>query len=282
MQGSRRHFESVLMMDRSITGARGTGFTLIEVALAIFIMGLLLAGVVLPLQAQLEVRMNDETHRLLDEAREALLGYAAMNGHFPCPATPASNGWEPASAQIRRDSDPEITPTCDDYTGFLPAAELGLANLSQGFAVDGAGEPENRIRYAVSNAALGVPTPVPDTFVVEAGMQSVGIDMLGSMPLLHVCAGAASIVAGVSCGPAANTITDRAVVVVWSVGPNARTGGTSADEAENPNPNNPGPGDRIFVSRPRSGSAGPAFDDVVVWIPLPLIVNRLVAAGHLP
>lgn len=79
----------------------------------------------------------------------------------------------------------------------------------------------------------------------------------------------------------APVLTSKAPAVLWSVGRNARTGGRSVDEAENPNPNG-GSADPVFVSRPRSTREGDEFDDVVTWIPLPLLVNRMVSARHLP
>jgi prepilin-type N-terminal cleavage/methylation domain-containing protein len=255
------------------------GFTLIEVALAIFIMGLLLTGIVLPLRAQLELRMLEETRSLLARAREALLGYAAMYGHFPCPADATSNGYEPAGTQTRREED--TAPICNPYIGFLPAAELGMTPIdSEGYASDGWGGTANRIRYAVTNATIDA---VPEAFVSTNGMHSVGIEMLGSADLLHVCASGSGVVPGANCGPLpGNVITTKAAVVIWSVGPNALTGGVSVDERENPNPTAGFSLDRIFVSRPQSDASGAEFDDVLTWIPLPLIVTRMVAAGHLP
>jgi hypothetical protein len=110
----------------------------------------------------------------------------------------------------------------------------------------------------------------------------VGIDALGKADYLHVCRSAAPVVPpGVSCGPPDNVLTTQAAVVIWSVGPNAELTGGAGDEGENPNPRG-GSEDRIFVSRPRSAGTANEFDDMVVWIPLPVIVNRLVAVGHLP
>jgi prepilin-type N-terminal cleavage/methylation domain-containing protein len=266
--------------------ARRLGFTLIEVALAIFIMALLLTGVVLPLRTQLEVRMVDETQRLLEEAKEALLGYAAMYGHFPCPASATSNGFE-AAGTLHEADDTLGERVCPGgpagYIGFLPAAELGITTVdAQGYAIDGWGQPENRIRYAVSDVTIGGVGGVVDGLTSEGGIQGAGIDDLNSTQYLHVCrsSGVVGFVAGVTCGPSTNVLTTQAAVVIWSVGANARTGG-AGDEAENPNPNG-GTVDKTFVSRPRSPGAATAFDDMLVWIPLPLIVNRLVAVGYLP
>lgn len=286
MQGSGFNLETVHRVTDAFRVVRPrSGFTLIEVALVIFIMSLLLAGVVLPLRTQLEIRMLDETQRLLEDAKEALLGYAAMYGHFPCPADGVSNGWE--AATTKHDAEFEVTgervcgvSTNGAYIGFLPAAELGITTVdAQGYAIDGWGLPANRIRYAVSDVSVDL---IVDALVAEAGIQSAGMAALQDANYLHVCNSATGVVAGLNCGPAGNVITTKAAVVVWSVGANggSATSGVG-DEAENPNPNG-GSLDRIFVSRPRSPGAATEFDDLVTWIPLPLLINRLVAVGHLP
>lgn len=253
-------------------GTRVRGFSLIEVALSIFILALLLGAMTLPLQAQLETRMVDETERLLEQAREALLGYLVANGHFPCPADGSSNGYEPP---LLTDHD---TGVCGaGFIGFLPAAELGMTSVdAQGYAVDAWSGVANRIRYAITDQTV---FGVTYAYTSEGGLASIDVEALDSADLLYVCASGTGAT-GANCGTAP-VLTSRAAVVVWSVGPNARTGGAGVDEAQNPNPNG-GSSDRVFVSRPRSAGVGTEFDDVVTWIPVTVIVNRMVAAGYLP
>jgi hypothetical protein len=62
---------------------------------------------------------------------------------------------------------------------------------------------------------------------------------------------------------------------------NAATGGDSIDEAQNPNAKGGG-ADRVFVSRVRSNVPGREFDDLVTWIPMPVLIGRMVMAGQLP
>jgi hypothetical protein len=112
-------------------------------------------------------------------------------------------------------------------------------------------------------------------------MRTAGIAYLSdpALSLFHVC-GSGTGVAATTCG-AAPTLVSTAPVVIWSVGPNAPTGGTSIDEAQNPNPNGGSP-DRVFVSRVRGMVAGNEYDDVVTWLPMTVVITRMVAAGHLP
>jgi hypothetical protein len=227
-----------------------------------------------PLQTQIESRKLEATEQRLHQARESLLGYVAAHGYFPCPADHASNGHEPAGAD-------HASGSCPTYYGFLPAAELGLTTSdSEGYAVDGWSRPENRIRYAVSNQALASANN-SNALTRSNGMRTAGIAYLSdpALSLFHVCASGNGVTA-VACG-AAPTLVSTAPVVVWSVGPNAATGGMSRDEAQNPNPNG-GSADRVFVSRVRSTVSGNEYDDIVTWIPMPTVIARMVAAGHLP
>ncbi len=94
------------------------GFTLLELALALLVLGLLAGSLALPLAGRLEARRFEEARRQLDGVRDALLAYAAAHGRLPCPATEASRGEErfapgggPADGECERFHD-----------GFLPAA----------------------------------------------------------------------------------------------------------------------------------------------------------------
>ncbi|HAN55905.1 MAG TPA: hypothetical protein DCQ77_06830, partial [Betaproteobacteria bacterium] len=132
-----------------IPTAHQRGFSLIEIAIVLFIVSLLLGGMLLPLAAQQDMRNQGDTQKQLTEAREALLGFAIANGRLPCPASAGSNGVEsPATAATATTGVPCTNP----YDGFLPAVTLGLAPIdAQGFAVDGwGGNTINRIRYAVT------------------------------------------------------------------------------------------------------------------------------------
>ena len=263
-------------MTRRIEERSARGFTIFEVAVALFLLGLIFGSMVIPLRTRLETRKIEETERLLDNAREALLGYAATRGHFPCPADGASAGQEPTGTD-------HGSGACPSHFGFLPAAALGLLQGAdgQGYAVDAWGMPANRIRYAVASQSAG-PASNTNAFTRVNGMRTAGIAALGdsSLSLLHVCDSGVGISPGASCGDA-TTLVSTAPVVVWSSGPNAATGGASRHEAQNPNSKG-GSSDRIFVSRPRSEVPANEFDDILKWIPMPVLIHRLAAAGQLP
>ncbi len=63
------------------------GFTLIEMAVVLVIVGLLLGGLLVPLATQMETDRRKETAATLESIREALIGYAVINDRLPCPDT---------------------------------------------------------------------------------------------------------------------------------------------------------------------------------------------------
>lgn len=253
---------------------RARGFTLIELAVALFVLMLLLGSIIVPLTTQVEQRKLSESRKALDTARDALMGFAAANGRLPCPASPASNGNESFAA-----GGSASDGNCSNFfDGFLPAAALGYTPTdSFGYALDGWGIVQNRVRYAVSNQTVnGITNPLTR----NGGMSSAGLSNLAAAQFLFVCNSGIGVNAGTNCG-AAVALSSNALAVIYSVGANAVTGGTSAHEAENPNPNG-GSADRIFVSRDFSNATGSEFDDIVTWIGTSPLFNRMIGAGQLP
>ncbi len=257
-------------------GRDARGFTLIEMAVAMFIIALLLGSILVPLQTQIESRNFENTQRMLDQAREAILGFAAANGRLPCPASATSNGAEhffsPGGTAANGICHASVTFT-STYVGFLPAATLGFTPVdASGYALDAWGLTQNRIRYAVSSQTINSIT-LP--FTKTSGMRNAGMSNIASATtLLYVC-NSGTGVTGTNCNTA-TTLASSVPVVIWSLGANAATGGTSTDEAENLD------NDRIFVSRTQSDGTSGDFDDIVTWIGPPTLFNRLIAAGQLP
>jgi prepilin-type N-terminal cleavage/methylation domain-containing protein len=254
------------------------GFSLLELAITLAVIALLLGGLLVPISTQIAQRNESATQRTLEEIMEALLGFAAAHGRLPCPATATSGGLE--SFAVAGDA---TNGNCESFSGFVPAATLGVTPVdAQGFAVDAWGLPQNRIRYALSNEALN---SIANPFSRSGGMRSATMSWVGAAELLHVCASGAGIggtAPNLHCAGGndlSNTLTNNAPVVLWSVGANGATGGTSADETHNPNAFSAGQ-DRIFVSHVRS--ANPEFDDIVTWMSAGRLVSRMIVAGQLP
>ncbi|MCC7081600.1 MAG: type II secretion system protein [Burkholderiales bacterium] len=243
---------------------RARGFTLIEMAVVIAVVALLLGSILIPLATQVEERRFGEARRILDDAREALIGFAIANGRLPCPASP-----DPNAVGVEF---PSGGGECNNpYDGLLPAATLGLYPAdAAGFAVDPWG---NRIRYAVTTAHTSA-------FTTFTTANSIGTQFLAGAlsPDLQVCSTATGVSGTPPTCASGKTVTANAPAVVFSVGPNGVSGATGPDEVENANR------DRLFVSRPPGsvGSAEGEFDDIVVWLSPHILYNRLVAAGKLP
>lgn len=247
-----------------------TGFTLVEMAIVLFIVALLLGGLLPTLSSQIDQQKSKETQKILTEAQDALTGFAIANGRLPCPAFSISMGLESfASSPLA--GNPGNGICSNFFDGFLPAATLGLSPVdAEGFMLDGW---NNRIHYAVANNTV---SGVDNTFTQTNGMQTASMGKIAAKELLYVCASATGITNS-DCGSAAK-LTDKAVAIIYSLGKNGITTGATGDEMGNPNPNSPHVANKVFVSHEQT----PTFDDIVVWISPNILFNRMVAAGKLP
>lgn len=116
------------------------GFTLVEMAVVLVILGFLLGGLLIPLSAQMDQKNYSSTQKELGEIKETLIGYAlshvALDGkpHLPCPDSVGNDGIEDRTGSA-----------CTNAEGNLPWADLGLP------AIDSWG---NHYRYRVENIAF--------------------------------------------------------------------------------------------------------------------------------
>ncbi len=267
---------------------RQPGFSLIEIAVVLVIVTILLTTLAVPLASQVQARRTEDTRKLLEEAKEALLGFAMANGRFPCPAfanaTSNSAGRESfcvAATGACVGSETQTVQThgnCSNfYDGFLPTATLGLSGLDdQGFARDAWGSQNSRIRYAVFGGTIVANFPFTNSATPSA-MQQATISNLGATATdyLQICNSGTGVTA-TTCNGAANTLTTKAPIILYSLGANAPTGGTGTDESKNVD------GNIVFVSHtPITGGAN-EFDDIVTWIPVSTIIKKMLDAGKLP
>lgn len=279
---------------------RQNGFTLVEVAIVLLIVTLLLGYTMAMFPVQQELKQYRRAHRQIQEIKQALVGYAQINGRLPCPALPGSGG--------REDLDPGNNNNCSRYYGFVPATTLGLSGAlnEDRLLLDPWGNP---YRYAVASS-----DDDRDGFAdfVQAGeMKDIGlvdsdtppdgyIDLDGN---LMVCASASSSNDDCSANdyivgdPDGNTPHDAyagAPAVVLSLGKNGANA-TSADELENR-------GNRYIVAN-LGATAGPSgrdyyidtdtvfakpngqredFDDLVDWVSSNLLFSSMIEADQLP
>jgi len=228
------------------------GFTLVEIAIVLVVVGLLIGGLITPLSTQLEQRRATDTQRAMEEAREALIGFAALNGYLPCPAVSAANGLE------ARDGE-----RCagERRTGFLPWATLGMPKLdSWGHIFMYSVTPD----FADSAQRFRLATPRDITVATR--------DAAGNL--------------------VAATAPNDIPAVILSTGKNGYGGfsdlGVRALDAGTGNVDekaNIKPAGTAFIARGASDNAalpGGAYDDLVVWVSPNVLFNRLIAAGRLP
>lgn len=248
---------------------RTRGFSLIELAIVLVIVTLLIGGLAVPLTAQIQARRIAETKKTLEEAREAVLGYAmthpatapATNRHLPCPDT------DDDGVENRDAVDPDA---CAAHSGWFPWVTLGTAPQ------DAWG---NRLRYGVvrdftrkdSGFSASSPPPPP-------GFDPLMICTTRTCTPPHVASDV--VFALLSDGP--NSKGSRNVNVPLGTATPAPPG-IGADESENQN------GDSIYVSRapykPADSSvveAAKEFDDLVVWVSHAHLIARVCPTGCSP
>jgi len=247
-----------------------TGFTLVEMAVVLLIMGILLGGLLPTLSSRIEQQRLNDVRKQLDEMQQAVLGYTLINGRLPCPASSTSNGMESFSTGGNA-----ANGMCSNFdNGYAPAATLGLVT-KDGYAVD---PWNNRIRYAVTQSHSNAFTSIDG---MKLTMNLTGLSSLA--PDLLVCTTAKGISASICAPGTALTANTGVPLVIYSTGKNGSYGGTGIDEAANPNPNSNN-NDRVFVSHlpTTSSAANGEFDDVVVWLSPGLLYYQMIAAGKLP
>lgn len=202
-----------------------------------------------------EAERQQRTLATLAQAREALLGFAATQGRLPRPAASALDGRE-------RADDCANDAQC---SGFLPWVALGVA---------GSDAWGKLLRYSVTPEMTRAPIV---SFSAVANRVVLKRDGRGEFAFV---AGQALCDVSAQCLP----------VVLFSQGKEHH--GTAAsgvaqintargniDEAANDSAS------RSFISRPATDLAalpGGAFDDMLMWITLPTLYQRMRTARNLP
>ena len=238
------------------------GFTLVEIAIAIFIITILLGSILVPLTTQVEQRQVSETQKMLEDIKEALIGHAVAKGYLPCPdRTSGGVGGANDTANDGVEDFNTGTGVCfsTTATGNVPWVTLGLG------ASDVWG---NRFRYRVHSS-----------FAQRSPAALFSLTTLTNLTVTATSGGALLTAAS----------PDGAVAVIISHGKNgygamnaqtnaAMPAPTSADELDN------SAGGTSYTSRAITavGSTAGEFDDLVAWLGKYTLYNRMVAAGKLP
>ncbi len=275
---------------------RPFGFSLIELAIVLFIVSLLIGGLLMPLSAQNEIRGRQETDKALANIREALIGFAVVNGRLPCPADRTiASGASNAGMEVTTGTGANLTCACTTtssgiagtssnacnettpgyVTGVLPWATLGLAETDVWndrytytmIALFGRGATgQTTFGQDDGQLACNATTPAAAAFALCSARTSETTPGQGAIQVWTTMTGGTKIV---SSTPAIVISHGKNTLGAYSMAGGTQITGASGDEAENAN------GDATFVS-----SAN--IDDQLIWIPTSILMSRVLAAGKLP
>lgn len=147
----------------SMHGHPQAGFSLLEMSIVLAIVGLLLAGLLPTLSGQIEQQRVNETRKQMNDIKDALMGYAIVNGRLPYPAS-ASAVTGTASAGV---SDSTLA------TGVIPWVTLGTSEtdawgrrftysatssfIASNFTLISTGSLTIKTATTGSNVATGIP-----------------------------------------------------------------------------------------------------------------------------
>lgn len=222
------------------------GFSLMELAVVLMIVGTLMSGILVAVSQSTENSRRSSAMAQLRQIEEALYGFAQVHHYLPCPATNASNGR----------AAPDDGSACTSADGFIPAATLNLAGPTDDNRL--LLDPwQNPVRYSVAGNF---------DFNQPANLASVFNTASFNAGMLRICNTA-------TCN-AGEVIADSVPAVVYSMGSNwAGIATASAEEQANGN------GGPDFVSTTYSEEN---FDDLLVWLSPYTLFNRLVSTGSFP
>ena len=261
------------------------GFTLIEIAVVLVIVGVLVGSFIGSVSSRIEATRRDNTKQQLEEIKQAIIGHAITHGRLPCPTTTTGQGLEQPQ--------PPGAADCTWQHGFVPGGTLGLSgNYNRdGLLTDSWGNP---IRYTVAIADNSALTKAPGA----GGIADVGMTTIA--PNLIVCDGDSTVIDDCAGAPAPAKLTEEAPFIILSLG---RDGGDfinnvapNSDQGENAGEvavavNAAGEniaytvgGNRVFVRKTYSDevSAAGRFDDIIVWESKYILYSRMLNAGQLP
>ena len=230
------------------------GFTLIEVAIVVGVVGLILGALLAPLSARHELAQLRQARSDLSEAREALYGFALTYGRLPCPDRDG-DGTEDAGDE-----------GCAVEEGDLPSTDIGVARLDPW---------GNAYRYRV-DARFADETPGTGCGTAAVGV-SFGLCSEGALRVQDRVTGTPE------------TIARGVPALLLSRGFNEGDpqAADSPDEMENRRECGGGPSPPpcdpdLYIYREPTRAEGREFDDVVLWLSPHVLKNRMVQAMRLP
>lgn len=276
------------MLDRK----KNRGFTLIEIAVVVMIIGLIAGSILGPLSERVRLQNISETEEQLAEIKKAILGFVAAHGYLPCPSEPGSNGAEERGAGVGVPN--ALNTPCLSNDGFVPFRTLGLSGSVKSISAGGSSgnvlisAGNFPIHYAVStynDAASNNntnPNNVADfTFENLDGVQpsaltpsDMGVNANRIIARRHITVCSTNPCNDVTLS---QNIAINVPAILYVVG-NRRTL-AEASALEDENIDSEGGTNRYFISAPHDKNT---FDDILTWISSNEVYSVLLEMGRIP
>ena len=240
--------------NKNLVSKPQAGFTLIEMAVVLVILGLVISTLFAPLAAQRDIKNITGTQSSLNQIKEAINGFAILNGRLPCPAKVIA---DPSNASYGL----EDSSLCGQE-GLLPWKTLGVPEnddwgAHRSLATDG------WIGYWKYRADSNFTTQVLFSSKILADLTTESISNLvfADKLVIQDSTGNNLTPNSISLGK------EKPIAIVYSTGKDLVANGQNSGAAD---------------STYESDTNSTAFDDMLIWITRPVLVNRMVSAGKLP
>lgn len=240
------------------------GFSLLELTIAIVILGVILYGIQLSQSSRREFDSHKENKILMGDVRQVLLTFVQVNGFLPCPDTDSP----PDGRENRKNVDSDNSQACVGHYGNLPYLDLGISDKDVWWSglyysvnqetinedssgVDDISDPDKSASY-FSNRF----TPHPTFDFNTPPIGALGGPQRGNGNFV-ICGSLATNCDGST--PNNDIIEHAAIAVVVSYGDN---GSSPRSPSETENTDN----DDYFWQAQRSITPGQEFDDQLFWL----------------
>lgn len=263
------------------------GFTLLEVAVVLFIITLVMSGIVSFVNASLANRQIEVTRTKQEAIKIALIGFLARNYRLPCPAlatlpeSAANEGVEAPSGGSCMGIIASGSALNQVVTGTVPWVSLGLTREASLDAY------ANRYTYQVALGATGLTSSTVSGMTGRITIHSAGPGVLSATPTgnqindcaggatVNPCAGVAVIVSHGKDGYGAYTRSGARIPFDSMVtGNDAKENALDLSDLTNPP-------DSKFVVKDYSGTNANPFDDIVMVLTANDLLSPLVIGGTL-
>lgn len=272
---------------------RINGFTLLEMAIVLTIIGLISGLFLGPLSTLIDARNNNETKKTIALVKEALVGFSISQNRLPCPDN-NGDGVEDLAEEIENNK-PEISQSkknykCSSSEGFLPFKTLG---------VGGTDAWSNYIYYGVTNqfaewdqvfnglnntgeminSRFFTLSTLPDIKVKARGDNLVSKDVIEKKAGIDLTSACAIIISFGKNGHGATNVSGIKNSFIFLNGSDEAVNQSSAkekiarDHTLNRNEQCHDEDENLPFCE---------FDDIVEWISPNVLFNRMIQAGKLP